>query len=297
MSKLSQYQAFVAVVEEGSVTAAAARLNLSVPAISKQLSQLEEGLRVQLFLRSHKKLDLSDTGRKFYPKCKAILAAVLQAEEELLSEQENMSGKISVTLSKALCRSKVIDVLAAFSNANPLVNFELHFSDQLEDLYARDIDFAFRLGRLNDSTTMTATSLTNTQLVACATPQYLKKYGVPKSFSDMGEARLIMMSSLNPAGELKTFLNRQRFDFNQSVAHVANDIEGVYQLVEAGVGIGLMLDISVKKEVTEGKFISVLSDRKLPKKRLHLLSKKNQWQNKKHKAFKEYLRAHLSGKQ
>jgi len=293
LSKLAQYQTFIAVFEKGSITKAAAVLNLSVPAISKQLVQLEERLQVQLFHRSHKKLDVAAAGKQFYPKCKAILSSIHQAEQELLSGQEAMSGVISITLSKALCRSRVLDALSNFVGIYPLIKFDICFSDKLEDLYDNDIDFAFRLGRLNDSSTMIAMPLFSTQLVACATSSYLQEYGMPKSFCELGNSKLILISEINPAGELKAFLNKQKFDFSHGVSHITNDIEGVYQLTSASLGIGLMLDVSIQKELDEGRFISVLSHTNLPKKRLYLLSKQSQWQTKKQRTFKKYIKKTL----
>jgi DNA-binding transcriptional LysR family regulator len=294
MSKLTQYQTFISVFEKGSITKAAAVLNLSVPAISKQLVQLEERLQVQLFHRSHKKLKISEAGKQFYPKCKAILLSIYKAEEELLSEQEAISGIISITLSKALCRSRVLDALSSFVNIYPLIKFNICFSDKLEDLYDKDIDFAFRLGQSNDSNTIVAMPLLEAQLVACATPNYLQEHGIPKSFSKLGNAKFIFISELNPAGELKAFLNKERFDYTNSVSHTTNDIEAVYQLTSISLGIGLMLDVSIQNELDNGNFISVLSESNLPRKRLYLLSKKNQWQTKKQRAFKKHIKNTLA---
>jgi len=290
MSKLTQYQAFIAVFEKGSITKAAAILNLSVPAISKQLVQLEESLHVQLFHRSHKRLEIAEAGKQFYPKCKAILSSIHQAEEELLSEKDVMSGVISITLSKALCRSRVLDALTSFVGVYPLIKFDICFSDKLEDLYDTDTDFAFRLGRLNESNTLNAIALIETQLVACATPSYLQKYGTPKSFSELENAKFIMISEMNPAGELRAFLSREKFDYTDSVSHVTNDIEGVYQLTSASLGIGMMLDVSIQKELDEGHFVAVLAKSNLPRKRLYLLSKKGQWQTKKQQVFEKYIK-------
>jgi len=290
VSKLTQYQAFIAVFEKGSITKAAATLNLSVPAISKQLVQLEESLHVQLFHRSHKRLDIAEAGKQFYPKCKAILSSIYQAEEELLSKKDVMSGVISITLSKALCRSRVIDALTSFVGVYPLIKFDICFSDKVEDLYDTDTDFAFRLGRLGERNTLNAIALIETQLVACATPRYLQKHGTPKSFSELENTKFIMISELNPAGELRAFLNREKFDYTHSVSHVTNDIEGVYQLASASLGIGMMLDVSIQKELDEGHFVAVLAKSNLPRKRLYLLSKKGQWQTKKQQVFEKYIK-------
>ena len=94
MSTLLGYRIFVAVVESGTVTQAAHQLNYTAPAISKQVTQLEASLKVQLFFRSHKSLTLTPEGKVFYQKCKDILALVAQAEDEILQEQDAVSGKI-----------------------------------------------------------------------------------------------------------------------------------------------------------------------------------------------------------
>lgn len=294
MSKFTNYQVLVAIVEEKSITQAASRLNISAPAVSKQLVQLEENLQVELFHRSHKKLDITEAGKQFYPKCKAILSSISQAEEELLSEHESISGSISITLSRALCRSKIFDILSSFEDKHPLINFDIHFSDQLENLHDKNIDFAFRLGKLSDNSHMIAIPLINTQLVACATPLYLEKHGVPKRLSDLGGAKLILMSPLKASEELRKFLNKEKISPNNSALHKTNDIEGVYQLVSASLGIGMMLDISIQRELDEGTFESILSERNLPRKRLYLLSKKSQWQTEKQRAFKEHVKASFS---
>ena len=115
MSKLNQYQIFVTVVESGSIAQAALKLNYSAPAVSKQLSKLEQSLQVQLFHRSHKKLDITEAGKRFYPKCKNILLSISQAEDALLAEHDAVCGTIAITLSKALCRSIIFDLLASFT--------------------------------------------------------------------------------------------------------------------------------------------------------------------------------------
>jgi len=281
-------------VETGSITQAALKLNYSAPAVSKQLTKLEESVKVQLFHRSHKKLEITDAGKRFYPRCKSILSSISQAEDALLSEDGAINGIISITLSKALARSIIIDVLSSFSLKYPEIQFDIRFSDNLEDLHDENLDFAFRLGKLQDNSHMIATPLLVTQLVACATPGYLKYHGTPKYFSDLGHAKLILMSPLNSSEELKKFFNKEKIRPDSSAIHTCNDIEGVYQSVRANLGIGMLLDISIVKEIQDGTFVPILSERKLPKKRLYLLYKKNQWKTQKQSAFKEHVKSLLA---
>jgi len=294
MSKLTNYRVFVAVVETGSIMQAALKLNYSAPAVSKQLIKLEQDLKVQLFHRSHKKLEITEAGKRFYPRCKSILASIYQAEDELLSEDDAISGTISITLSKALARSKIFDVLSSFTMKHPQVQFDIRFSDNLEDLHDENLDFAFRLGKLPDSSHMIAMPLIETQLVACATASYLKQHGMPKSFSDLGNAKLILMSPLGSSEALRRFFKKEKIYPDSAKSHLCTDIEGIYQSIRTNLGIGMLLDISIEQEIQDGKFVAILPERNLPRKRLYLIYKKSQWQTQKQIAFKAHIKLLLS---
>jgi len=267
MSKIENYRVFVAIVETGSILQAALKLNYSAPAVSKQLAKLEQNVQAQLFHRSHKKLEITEAGKRFYPRCKSILASIYQAEDELLAEDDAISGPIAITLSKALARSNIFDVLSAFTLRYPQVQFDIRFSDNLEDLHDESLDFAFRMGKLPDSNHVIAMPLIEVQLVACATPSYLEQHGIPKRFSDLGSAKFILMSSLSKSEAMKSFFKKEKIHPDSTKSHICTDIEGVYQSVRTGLGIGMLLDISISQEIQEGKFIAVLPERNLPRKR------------------------------
>jgi len=294
MSKLTHYRIFVAIVESGSISQAALNLNYSAPAVSKQLIKLEHSLQVQLFHRSHKKLEITEAGKRFYPRCKSILSSISQAEDELQTEDNAINGTISITLSKALARSKVFDVLSDFSDKHPQIQFDIRFSDNIEDLLDGNLDYAFRLGKIEDNSHVIAIPLMETNLVACATPSYLEQYGAPQRFSDLGNGKLILMSRLNSSEELRKFFHREKIRQDNTNAHTCNDIEGVYQSVRANLGIGMLLDISIEKEIQDGTFTAVLPERNLPRKRLYLIYKKSQWETQKQIAFKAHIKSLLS---
>jgi DNA-binding transcriptional LysR family regulator len=294
MSKFTHYRVFVEIVETGSISQAALNLNYSAPAVSKQLIKLEHSLQVQLFHRSHKKLETTEAGKRFYPRCKSILLSISQAEDELLSEDNAINGTISITLSKALARSNIFDVLSAFTDKYPQIQFDIRFSDNLEDLLDGNLDYAFRLGKLQDNSHMIAIPLIETQLLACATPSYLELHGIPSRFSDLSNSKLILMSPLNSSEELRKFFHKERLRPDNTNAHICDDIEGVYQSVRANLGIGMLLDISIAKEIQDGTFTAILAERNLPRKRLYLVYKKSQWETQTQKAFKAHIRSLLS---
>jgi len=288
------YQIFIEVVETGSLIKAAAKLHYSPAALSKQLAKLEESLSVQLFHRSHKKLEITQAGKQFYPKCKSILAAIIQAEDGLLAEHDAVAGTLCVTLSKALARSNIFDSLSNFTKLYPKINFDIRFSDQFEDLHNENLDFAFRLGKLNDHSHMVAIPLMDTQLVACATKEYLSINGTPNRLSELGNTKLITLTSQQQSEALKQFFKKEKLTFQGLNYHSCDDIEGVYQAVRSGMGIGMLLDISIEEELQSGEFQSVMSERNLPRKRLYLMYKKSQWQTQAQTAFKQFMKKALN---
>lgn len=294
MSRIISYQIFIEVVETGSLIQAADKLHYSPAAISKQLAKLEESLSVQLFHRSHKKLEITQAGKQFYPRCKAILADIAQAEDALLAEKEAVSGTLRITLSKALARSTIFDALSGFGRQHPKINFDICFSDQFEDLHHENIDFAFRLGKLNDHSHMIATPLMDTQLLACVSREYLSEHGQPKNFSGLGGMKLIVQTTLQQSHALKQFFKKEKVSLHEQDFHKCDDIEGVYQAVKSSMGIGLLLDVAMQGEIKSGEFKSVLSDRNLPRKKLYLMYKKSQWQTQTHRVFKQYMKNALS---
>ncbi|MCG7585724.1 LysR family transcriptional regulator [Photobacterium sp. OFAV2-7] len=293
MSKYTQYRVFVTVVEAGSISKAALKLHYSAPAVSKQIVALENSLKAQLFSRSHKKIQVTESGKKFYQRCKSVLAAIESAEDELLSEQDAVTGELSITMSKSLCRSNIFDLIKGFSDEYSNIRFNISFSDEIENLHESNIDFAFRLGQLQDNNNVIAIPLLDTQLVACATPEYVKQHGLPNSFNNLGTGSLMLSSSLNMSEELRRFLKKEDVLVNEHPPHVSDDIEAVYHSVRSGLSIGFMLDISVSREIENGEFLSLLQERKLPKKRLYLLYKKTEWKSQKQQVFKEYIKSHM----
>ena len=289
------YQVFIAIVELGSIAKAALHLNITPAAVSKQLANFEQSLGVTLFNRSHKKLEITASGESFYPACKQIILDILEAETKLHQDSQEIQGKLAISLPKVLARGPVIPIIADFIKQHPKLTLDLSFSDDLVDLHQDKIDFAFRLGELSDSSSIIATPLIKTQLLACVTPSYLDQFGKPESLSNLAHHRLILMSPLNGSRALKHFFQKQNIKPDSLPLHRSDDIEGVYQSVMANLGIGLLLDLSIQTEISAGELLSIFSELKpqLPQKTLYLVFKKDQQSSPKQSAFKAHIRAKL----
>ena len=288
MSRIISYQIFIEVVETGSLIQTADKLHYSPAAISKQLAKLEESLSVQLFHRSHKKLEITQAGKQFYPRCKAILADIAQAEDALLAEQEAVSGMLCVTLSKALARSSIFDALSGFTQLYPKINFEIRFSDQFEDLHNENIDFAFRMDTLTDSS-MIAIELFKFSPIICASPDFVKKYGFPKELQALANMPLLLLNHSNTIQKFWKSLPGMK-TLNLEEHHRVNDINALYNMTKKGMGASFIFKHTVAKELEEGSLVNLLPDYKFPELPVYLMYYKFDYTPKKMAVFVNFFK-------
>ncbi|MGB5166563.1 MAG: LysR family transcriptional regulator, partial [Woeseiaceae bacterium] len=169
MDKFEDIQAFVAVVEAGTFTAAADRLDTAKSAVSRRVSALEERLGVQLLRRTTRVLNLTETGRAFYEHAKRILSDLEEAEAAVQQEHGELRGTLRVALPLSFGVRHMCGPIATFGKLHPQVQFDLDLNDRRVDLIEENMDVALRIGRLSDSS-LIARRLFDAHSVVCASP-------------------------------------------------------------------------------------------------------------------------------
>ncbi|MDJ0750764.1 MAG: LysR family transcriptional regulator [Woeseiaceae bacterium] len=195
MDKFEDIQAFVAVVEAGSFTAAAERLNTAKSAVSRRVSGLEERLGVQLLQRTTRVLNLTDTGKSFYEHSARILADLDEAEAAVQQEHGELRGTLRVALPLSFGVRHMCKPIAAFTKLHPRIRFDLDLNDRRTDLIEEGMDVAIRIGHLDDSS-LIARRLFEVKTVVSASPHYLKTHGTPKSPHELLEHDCLVYSNL-----------------------------------------------------------------------------------------------------
>ncbi len=189
MDRLEEMRTFVGVVEAGSITGAAERLGIAKSAVSRRLADLEERLSVQLFRRTTRRLDLTDTGRSFYERCLRILADVEEAELAVSQEHGDLRGRLRVAVPLSFGLNHLGPAIDAFLRTHPGIEFDLDLNDRQVDLLAEGFDLAVRIADLEDST-LIARRLAPVRHVVCASPAYLAEHGTPRQSRRARRARL-----------------------------------------------------------------------------------------------------------
>ena len=195
MHKFEDLQAFVAVVEAGSFTAAAERLDATKSAVSRRVSRLEERLGVQLLRRTTRVLNLTETGQSFYDHSARILADLDEAEAAIQLEHGELRGTLRVALPLSFGVRHMCKPIATFTKQHPKLHFDLDLNDRRIDLLEEGMDLALRIGHLKDSS-LIARRLFDVRTVVAASPHYLKIHGAPQIPEDLRDHDCLVYSNL-----------------------------------------------------------------------------------------------------
>ena len=184
MSQLEDMQIFVSTVDAQSFTAAADRLGLSKQFISRRIMALEERLGARLLIRTTRKLSITDTGRAYYERALKIIDEVNDAEQLVSSENSSPRGTLRISAPMSFGTLHLGPAIVRFMALCPEVRIELDLSDRFVDIVGEGYDMAVRIGQLADSS-LVARQIAPTQVVACASPAYLKQRGTPATPADL----------------------------------------------------------------------------------------------------------------
>ncbi len=192
MDKFGAMQMFVRVIEKGSFSAVAKERGIGQPAVSKQISSLEDELGTELIHRTSRSIAMTDAGRDFYESAVHILGDFENATSRIGQGQTSPKGLIRVTVPPTFARLHMVSKLPAFFAAYPEMAVELAVSDSPTTIIEDGFDLAIHSGDLPDST-LVARRFAQTMIVLVATPQYLTRHGAPESPDDLNRFQSVLL--------------------------------------------------------------------------------------------------------
>lgn len=258
---IDNLQAFIDVARQGTFSAVAKSRNIAVSSVSRQVDALEAALGVRLFHRSPRRLLLTDAGEQFMPRAIGIVEELDDAMAALLDAQAEPSGALSVTAPSAFGRRHVAPAAATFLQQHPLIELDLHFSDEWVDLASSRTDVAIRSGTLPDSD-LTATRLAPVRRLACASPGYIERHGRPARPQDLLRHSCLTVSkaSRTPTG----WWSFPGVDKGKALAvHGrlrSDDTEALLQAAVAGLGVVHLASWLVGDMLADGRLVRLFPD-------------------------------------
>ena len=280
---------FVAVAETNSFTGAANKLKTSVAQISRRVSALEERLAVKLLHRTTRKVSLTEAGQLYYQQCKHLVEGLELAELAVTQMQAEPKGVLKVTAPVTYGEMNLAPLLHQFLEKYPQVNLDLILTNQKLDLIEQGVDVAIRLGRLQDSS-LIAKRLSSRQLYVCATPDYLSRYGVPHTLSELNRHQCLVGTydhwRFKVEGQARTLKVTGRIACNSG-----------FVLLDAalkGMGLTQLPDYYVMEHLENGRLVEVLSNLKDDREGVWALYPENRLLSPKVRLMLDYLAEHLT---
>ncbi|RFU48083.1 LysR family transcriptional regulator [Paraburkholderia sp. DHOC27] len=247
---------FVTVVDSGSITAAAEKLQQTVSGVSRALTRLEKKLDTALVRRTTRRLQLTEEGALFLGRARAILAAMEEAEQSVARRRQRPSGRLRVDAASPFMLHCIAPHVKAFAALYPEIQLELTSNERIVDLLEQKVDIAIRIGALQDST-LHARSLGASKLRIVASPGYLAEAGEPVSVEELRGHRLLGFTA-------PEHLNRwplpdgERASFKIEPALVASSGETIRQLALADSGIACLADFMTAADVRANRLAPIL---------------------------------------
>lgn len=195
MDKFQEMRTFVAVVDAGSFVRGAEALNLSNTAVSRLVGDLEARLGVRLLHRTTRRLSLTQEGEIFHERCKHLLDGIAEAEAELSAHSGEVIGQLRINVPVTFGLMHLAPLWPAFMALHPKVLLDVTLADRLVDLVDEGYDLAVRIARLQESS-LVSRQLTSTRMILCASPEYLRRHGVPEHPSDLAQHAVISYTLL-----------------------------------------------------------------------------------------------------
>jgi DNA-binding transcriptional LysR family regulator len=254
MDRFESMSVFVAVVAAGSFSAASRQLRMPLPTVSRKVAEIESHLDAKLLVRSTRKLVLTEAGQAYVADCKRILEAVTEAERGASGQYNAPQGELAITAPIVFGRLHVVPVLTEFLRAYARVDARLLLLDRPLNLIEDRLDLAVRVGPLPDSR-LVASKIGQIRRVVCASPEYLKERGTPKTPHDLLKHECVTFAGLTDAGSW-TFRDNESAPVRSRLT--ASTAEAAIDATVAGIGLTCTLSYQVADAVKAGQLIVLL---------------------------------------
>jgi DNA-binding transcriptional LysR family regulator len=283
MDLLISMRAFILTVDSGSMTAAATRLDITPAMVGQHIASLERRLGTRLLNRTTRRQNLTEFGRHYLEQCRDIIGRVALADRSAEIETGLAQGTLRITAPITFGSTLLIPMLNAYYQTYPNVEVDLTLCDRNVDLIEEGIDIAFRIGELQDGR-MIQRPLLPYKMTVSASPQYLKKKGIPEQPSDLSEHEFILFS----ANTKREFFFTRREETVRVSPHYrlsVNHSFAVLQAAREGIGLTIQPYMLIEQDLKEGKLVQLLEDWELGERFVSLLYYRDQLMTPKLRSF------------
>jgi DNA-binding transcriptional LysR family regulator len=259
MDTLTCMQAFLKVVETGSLAEAGRRLHVSAPMMSRYVNYLEKRVGARLINRSTTALSLTEAGAAYYERCVAAVAAIAEAEESATAHASVPQGTLRISVSPDFGASYFAPVMVEFLRRHSSIAIDVSFTNRMGDLVEEGIDLAIRISAAIDPK-LIARRLATTSLVACASPEYLRMHGKPQTPEQLESHNCLVFADSAHFRDWSFEKDGQR-----TVIHVHGNLRcgdtNVLRVAAVdGLGVLMLGSFIVAEDLQAGRLVPILTD-------------------------------------
>ncbi|EUB85732.1 LysR family transcriptional regulator [Pseudomonas sp. GM30] len=292
MDRLAAMETFVCVVETGSFSAAARRLNIGQPAVSKTIAQLEKRLAVSLLLRSTRGLTPTEAGLAFFERARRAIDEANEADNAARGSAGGLRGNLRISAAVTFGRLHVVPQLGPFLDQHPQLNIDLMLDDRNINLVEEGIDVALRMGPLSDSS-LTARKIADCRRVVLGSPGYFARHGEPSCPADLNQHQGIVYNLSGGATWIFTQGSEQQTQTLTGRLRVSA-AEGLRAAVLADQGLTIASQWMFAPELASGAVKAVMGDWRLPDQDLWAVFPTGRMVSAKARAFVDYVQGLLT---
>lgn len=292
MDRFHSIQVFVKVADSGGFAAAARSLAMSPPAVTRAVAMLEDRLGTRLFVRTTRSVRLTESGERFLQDGRRILLELEEAEEAAVGSHAAPRGELHITGPVLFGRMLVTPILGDFLDQYPLVRARTLFVDRVVNLIDEGLDVAIRIGDLPDSS-LIAVRAGTVRRVMFASPEYIRKHGLPQRPEDLSGHRLIQSLAMGATAEWPFQENGKPISIRAEPRLRMNTNDAVIELALRGWGLSRLLSYQIAPYLADGRLQTVLHEFELPPLPIHVVHQEGRMVSAKVRSFVDYMAERL----
>ncbi|HDU3833820.1 TPA: LysR family transcriptional regulator [Klebsiella aerogenes] len=294
MDKLRGMETFVAVVEWGSFTGAAARLEMSAVMVGKYIALLEGQLGTRLLERNTRRQSLTDAGRVYFDEVRRVLEQVANAERSVERLRLVPAGTLRVSAPVSFGASIIAPLTASFLQAWPEVRVELDLTNRMVDLVDEGIDLAIRIGDIQ-RTDLVAKYLAPYRMAICAAPDYLARHGTPQTPAELAGHQCLSHTVWTARNEWRLPGAAEEVRWKRDAVLRCNDGYALRMAAVAGAGLLLQPEVLLAEDLANGRLVRILQNYTPEPRPIHLLWRQDLRPLPKLTRFVEHLLKEVNG--
>lgn len=285
----SELEFFILIARHGNLSAAARALDITPPAATKRLAQLEARLGARLINRTTRSISLSNEGETYLSHATRILQQLREMEEAVSSSKTDLRGLLRVNATLGFGRTTIAPLVSEFVKRHPHVEVQVELTDKPVDLVESGVDMAIRFGELPDQRLNARCLMTNRRFL-CASPRYLEQHGTPTTLVDLAQHRCIIHRQNDEAYGIWRFTRDQQNEVMKvQGALSSNDGDIVLGWALDGHGILIRSEWDLAKYLESGRLKVILPDYNLPSADLFVYYANKRNQSARARAFIDFL--------